>query len=69
MNIVVIIENSCVVGVYSTDPDIKEVAVIDLDETVDREHQLDEFIQSPDDFAFEVEYIKDLDELEGSILN
>lgn len=69
MNIVVVIEDGCVVGVYSTDPNIKEVAVVDLDGEVDREHQLDEFIQSPDAFAFEVEYIESLGKLEGSIIN
>ena len=57
MNIVVIIEGGCVVGVYSTDPNIRMVAVVDLDE-VDRDEQLSEFVENPNDFGVVVEHIE-----------
>jgi hypothetical protein len=63
MNIVVIIEGGCVVGVYSTDPAIKEVAVIDLDEDVDREDQINELINSPGEFEFPVEQVANFSQI------
>lgn len=58
MQIVVIVENGCVVGVYSTDPAIKEVAVVDLNEEVDRDEQLSEFVENPNDFGVIVEHVE-----------